>query len=69
MPQTYNSAKKLIEVGLIKITYRGGFARGDMNTYELLPTVKWYHSINRGGDYTPKKLEARDSKSKRLCCW
>ena len=35
--ETYKFAKKqLIELGLIKITYRGGFARGYMNTYELL---------------------------------
>ncbi len=34
---TYIKARnKLIEVGLIKITYRGGMARGDMNTYRLL---------------------------------
>ena len=34
---TYISARnQLIRVGLIRITYRGGMARGDMNTYELL---------------------------------
>ena len=34
---TYIKARdRLIEVGLIKRTYRGGFARGDMNTYKLL---------------------------------
>ena len=65
---TYNSAKKkLIEVGLIKITYRGGFARGDMNTYELLlnsdmvpqhkqrwreyPKKNWKHEIPKVKDY------------------
>jgi hypothetical protein len=35
--QTYlNARNQLIRVGFIKITYRGGMARGDMNTYELL---------------------------------
>ena len=34
---TYISARnQLIRVGLIRVTYRGGMARGDMNTYELL---------------------------------
>ena len=31
-----NARDRLIEVGLIKRTYSGGFARGDMNTYKLL---------------------------------
>ena len=65
---TYNSAKKqLIKVGLIKITYRGGFARGDMNTYQLLlnsemvpqhkqrwrryPNENWGHEIPKVKDY------------------
>ena len=35
--QTYiNARNKLIETGFIKITYRGGMARGDMNQYKLL---------------------------------
>ena len=34
---TYLRARnQLIEVGFIRITYQGGFARGDMNRYELL---------------------------------
>ena len=34
---TYIRARdQLIKVGLIRITYRGGYARGDMNKYELL---------------------------------
>ena len=66
--ETYNFAKKqLIEVGLIKITYRGGFARGDMNKYELLlniemvpqhkqrwreyPKKNWKHEIPKVKDY------------------
>ena len=35
--QTYlNARDKLIEVGLIKLTYRGGMGRGDMTKYEVL---------------------------------
>ena len=69
---TYNSAKKqLIKVGLIKITYRGGFARGDMNTYQLLlnsemvpqhkqrwrryPNENWEHEIPKVKDYAVGK--------------
>ena len=34
---TYQKSKnQLIEVGFIETTYRGGHARGDMNTYKLL---------------------------------
>ena len=34
---TYLRARnQLIEVGFIRMTYQGGFARGDMNRYELL---------------------------------
>ena len=34
---TYVSARnKLIEVGLVRMTYQGGQARGDMNRYQLL---------------------------------
>ena len=35
--QTYfNARDKLIEVGLIKLTYRGGMGRGDMTKYKIL---------------------------------
>ena len=35
--QTYlNARNQLIEVGLIKLTYRGGMGRGDMTKYEVL---------------------------------
>ena len=35
--QTYLNARNLlIEVGFIKMTYRGGMTRGDMATYKLL---------------------------------
>ena len=65
---TYISARnQLIRVGFIKITYRGGMARGDMNTYELLinselapqlkqrwkryPLENWDHEIPKIKEY------------------
>ena len=65
---TYISARnQLIRVGFIRITYRGGMARGDMNTYELLinselasqprqrwrryPKENWEHEIPKVKDY------------------
>ena len=81
--ETYNSAKKkLIEVGLIKITYRGGFARGDMNTYELLlnsemvpqhkqrwrlyPKKNWKHEIPKVKDYAVAKKTRFKKKNNTL---
>ena len=81
--ETYNSAKKkLIEVGLIKITYRGGFARGDMNTYELLlnsdmvpqhkqrwreyPKKDWKHEIPKVKDYAVGKKTRFKKKNNTL---
>ena len=65
--QTYiNARNKLIEVGFIKVTYRGGMARGDMNQYKLLwvdgvkhdemrwkayPEENWAHEIPKVKDY------------------
>jgi hypothetical protein len=65
--QTYiNARNKLIEVGFIKVTYRGGMARGDMNKYKLLwvedvahdkmrwkryPEENWKHKILKVKDY------------------
>ena len=59
--QTYiNARNQLIEVGFIKLTYRGGMARGDLNKYQLLfiegvshfdmrwkeyPNKSWKHEI------------------------
>ena len=77
---TYIKARnQLIIVGLIRITYRGGFARGDMNTYELLlnsqlvpqskqrwrlyPLKNWEHEIPKVKDYAVGK-ETRFKKSK-----
>ena len=77
---TYIKARnQLIEVGLIKITYRGGMARGDMNTYRLLinselapqskqrwrryPNENWEHEIPKVKDYAVGR-ETRFKKSK-----
>ena len=57
---------QLIKVGFIKVTYRGGMARGDMNKYKLLwvdgvqhdkmrwklyPDEDWEHEIPKVKDY------------------
>ncbi|SVD98283.1 uncharacterized protein METZ01_LOCUS451137, partial [marine metagenome] len=65
--QTYlNARNQLIKVGFIKLAYRGGMARGDMNKYELLfiegvkheemrwkryPDENWEHEIPKVKDY------------------
>ena len=65
--QTFiNARNQLIEVGFIKVTYRGGMARGDMNKYKLLwvddvrhnkmrwkryPNENWEHEIPKVKDY------------------
>ena len=65
--QTYiNARNQLIRVGFIKVTYRGGMARGDMNRYKLLwidgvrhdemrwkryPNENWEHEIPKVKDY------------------
>ena len=76
---TYISARnQLIRVGFIRITYRGGMARGDMNTYELLinselatqskqrwrryPNENWEHEIPKVKDYSVGR-ETRFKKS------
>ena len=78
--QTYlNARNSLIKVGFIRTTYRGGMARGDMNTYELLinselapqsrqrwrryPNENWEHEIPKVKDYAVGK-ETRFKKSK-----
>ena len=70
--QTYlNARNSLIKVGFIRTTYRGGMARGDMNTYELLinselalqskqrwrryPNENWEHEIPKVKDYAVGK--------------
>ena len=77
---TYLRARnQLIEVGFIKITYEGGFARGDMNTYELLinselavqakqrwkryPLENWKHEVPKAKNYAIGK-KTRFKKSK-----
>lgn len=65
--QTYiNARNQLIRVGFIKVTYRGGMARGDMNKYKLLwvdgvfhhkmrwkryPNENWDHEVPKVKDY------------------
>jgi hypothetical protein len=61
-----NARNQLIKVGFIKVTYRGGMARGDMNKYKLLwvdgvfhhemrwkrfPNENWEHEIPKVKDY------------------
>lgn len=76
---TYLRARnQLIRSGLIKITYRGGMSRGDMNTYELLfieevkrddkrwksyPEENWEHEIPTVKDFSVGR-ETRFKKSK-----
>ena len=64
---TYIKARnQLIKVGFIKVTYRGGMARGDMNKYKLLwvdgvqhdkmrwklyPDEDWEHEVPKVKDY------------------
>ena len=76
---TYISARnQLIRFGFISVTYRGGMARGDMNTYELLinselapqsrqrwrryPKENWEHEIPKVKDYAVGR-ETRFTKS------
>ena len=57
---TYIKARnKLIEVGLIEITYRGGYARGDMNTYKLL-FIKGVHQLDRKWKNYPRENWEKD---------
>ena len=61
-----NARNQLIKVGFIKVMYRGGMARGDMNKYKLLwvdgvfhhkmrwkrfPNENWEHEIPKVKDY------------------
>ena len=61
-----NARNQLIRVGFIKVMYRGGMARGDMNKYKLLwvdgvfhhkmrwkryPNENWEHEIPKVKDY------------------
>jgi len=61
-----NARNQLIKVGFIKVTYRGGMARGDMNKYKLLwvdgvfhhemrwkrfPDENWENEIPKVKDY------------------
>ena len=79
---TYIRARnELIEVGLIKVTYRGGMARGDMNKYKLLwiegvresecrwkryPQENWKHEIPKVKDYAVGKKTRFKKKNNTL---
>ena len=55
---TYIKARNLlIKVGFIKVTYRGGMARGDMNKYKLLWVDEVLHSEMRWKLYPDKDWE------------
>ena len=63
--QTYLTARnQLIEVGFIKLTYRGGMARGDLNQYQLLWVEDVPHSKMRWKEYPTKNWKADIPKSK-----
>ena len=75
--RTYlNARNQLIKVGFIKLIYRGGMARGDMNKYELLwvdgvkheemrwkryPKENWEYEIPKIKDY----IVGRDTRFKK----
>ena len=80
---TYISARnQLIRVGFIRVTYRGGMARGDMNTYELLinselapqskqrwrryPDQNWEHEIPKVKNYAVGKKTRFKKKNNTL---
>ena len=55
---------KLIKVGFIKITYRGGMARGDMNEYKLLWVDGVRHDEMRWKQYPIENWEKEIPKVK-----
>ena len=56
--QTYiNARNQLIRVGFIKVNYRGGMARGDMNRYKLLWTQDVFHHKMRWQRYPHENWE------------
>ena len=56
--RTYiNARNQLIKVGFIKVTYRGGMARGDMNRYKLLWTQDVFHHKMRWKRYPLENWE------------
>ena len=63
--QTYiNARNQLIEVGLIKLTYRGGMARGDLNQYQLLFIEDVPHIKMRWKEYPSKNWGNQIPKAK-----
>ena len=80
--QTYiNARNQLIRVGFIKMAYRGGMARGDMNKYQLLwvdcvrhdemrwkryPNENWEHEVPKVKDYAVGRETRFKKKNKTL---
>ena len=63
--QTYiNARNQLIEVGFIKLTYRGGMARGDLNQYQLLFIEGVPHHEMRWKEYPNKDWKHEIPKAK-----
>ena len=63
--QTFiTSRNKLIEVGFIKLIYRGGMARGDLNQYQLLFIEDVPHYEMRWKDYPSKNWKHEIPKAK-----
>ena len=63
--QTYiNARNQLIKVGFIKLTYRGGMARGDMNRYKLLWTQDVFRHEMRWQRYPHENWEQEIPKVK-----
>ena len=63
--QTYLDARdKLIEVGLIKQTYRGGMGRGDMAKYKVLALTNLTIVEERWRDYPNRNWKSEIPKSK-----
>ena len=59
-----NARNQLIEVGFIKITYRGGNARGDLNQYQLLFVEGVSHADMRWKEYPNKDWKHEIPKAK-----
>ena len=63
--QTYFDARdKLIEVGLLKQTYRGGMCRGDMAKYKVLALTHLPKVEERWRDYPNRNWKSEIPKSK-----
>ena len=64
---TYLTARdQLIEVGLIKQTYRGGMCRGDMAKYKILALTNLPSKEQRWQQYPERNWESEIPKSKGM---